>query len=63
MDFSDGEVRCKTSVDVEGSELPSLMVKSLIYANVLMMNKCLPGIMSVVNAGTGPAKAIAKVES
>ena len=42
MDFSDGEVRYKTSIDVEGGELTSPMIKSLIYANVLMMNKYLP---------------------
>ena len=63
MDFSDGEVRYKTSIDVEGGGLASLMVKSLIYANVPTMNKCLPGIMSVIYAGIDPAEAIAKVES
>ena len=63
MDFSDGEVRYKTSIDVEGGELAPLMVKSLIYANVLMMNRYLPGIMSVIYGGTDPAEAIAKVES
>lgn len=63
MDFSDGEIRYKTNIDVEGGELAFLMVKSLIYANVLMMNKYLPGIMSAIYAGTDPAEVIAKVES
>jgi len=63
MDFSDGEVRYKTSIDVEGGELAPQMIKSLIYANVLMMNRYLPGIMSVIYGGTDPAEAIAKVES
>ena len=63
MDFSDGEVRYKTSIDVEGGELASLMVKSLVCANVLMMNKYLPGIMSVIYGGTDPAQAITNVES
>ncbi len=62
MDFSDGEVRYKTSIDVEGGELTTGMVKTLVYTNVLMMNKYLPGIMAVVYADASPADAVAKVE-
>ena len=63
MDFFDGEVRYKTSVDVEGGVLAPKMIKSLIYANVLMMDKYLPGIMSVIYAGTDPAEAVSGIES
>ncbi len=62
MDFSDGEVRYKTSVDVEGGQLTTQMMKTLVYVNVLMMDKYLPGIMSVIYAGTSPADAVAKIE-
>lgn len=62
MDFSDGEVRYKTSVDVEGGQLTTQMVKTLVYVNVLMMDKYLPGIMSVIYAGISPADAIARIE-
>jgi len=62
MDFTDGEVRYKTSVDVEGGELTKQMVKTLVYVNVLMMDKYLPGIMSVIYAGTSPADAVARIE-
>lgn len=62
LDYSDGEVRYKTSIDVEGGELTPGLVKSLIYLNVMMMDKYLPGIMSVIYAGTDPAEAIEKVE-
>jgi hypothetical protein len=63
MDYNDGEVRYKTSIDIEGGELTPGMIKSLIYVNVMMMDRYLPGIMSVIYAGTDPAEAVAKVES
>ena len=62
MDFSDGEVRYKTSIDVEGGELTFKMWKSLVYANVSTMDRYFPGIMSVVYGGTSPEEAIAEVE-
>ena len=62
MDFSDGEVRYKTSVDVEGGQLTLQMIKTLVYLNVLMMDKYLPGIMSVIYADVPPAEAIARIE-
>ena len=62
MDFSDGEIRYKTSIDVEGGQLTTSMVKTLVYTNVLMMDRYLPGIMSVVYGGVSPAEAIAQVE-
>jgi len=62
MDFSDGELRFKTSVDVEGGQLTSQMVKTLVYVNVMMMDRYLPGIMSIIYADAVPADAIAKIE-
>ncbi len=63
MDFSDGEVRYKTSIDVEGGQLVTGMVKTLVYTNVLMMDRYYPGIMSVLYGGVSPADAVAKVEA
>ncbi len=62
MDFTDGEVRFKTSVDIEDSALTFKLIQNLVYMNVLMMDKYLPGIMSVIYAGINPADAIAQVE-
>jgi hypothetical protein len=62
MDFSDGEVRYKTSIDVEGGKLSEKMWKNMVYLNLLMMDKYLPGIMSVVYAGSSPEQAITEVE-
>jgi hypothetical protein len=63
MDFSDGEIRYKTSVDVEGTELNAALLKQLFYANVYMMDKYLPGLMKVCFAGADPAEAIAEIEN
>jgi len=62
LDFSDGEIRYKTSIDVEGSQLSPALVKPLVYANVLMMDRYLPGIMSVIYGNVSPAEAVAKAE-
>lgn len=62
MDYSDGEIRYKTSVDVEGGDLTHEMIKTLVYTNVLMMDKYLPGIMSVLYANIPPEQAVASVE-
>lgn len=62
MDFRDGEVRYKTSIDVEGGQLTPQMVRTMVYTNVLMMDKYLPGIMNVIYGGVSPADAVAQVE-
>ncbi|MEO5952445.1 MAG: YbjN domain-containing protein [Chloroflexia bacterium] len=97
MDFNDGEVRYKTSIDVEGNigtdpadkptdgaaadgaaapekkeastatgeqvQLTFPLMKRLVYNNVGVMDKYMPGIMAVVYGGASPTEAIAKVES
>ncbi len=62
LDFSDGEIRYKTSIDVEGGQLTPALVRPLVYASVLMMDRYLPGIMSVIYGGVSPAEAVAKAE-
>jgi hypothetical protein len=63
MDFEDGEVRFKTSIDVEGTELSLELLNPLLYANVLMMDQYLPGLMSVIYSDVSPATAVEQVES
>lgn len=63
MDFTDGEVRYKTSVDVEGVDLVEPLVRHLIYANVLTMDKYLPGLLRVLYGELSPVEALVEVES
>lgn len=63
LDYGDGEIRYKTSVDVEDVELVEPLVRHLIYANVLTMDKYFPGLMRVLYAGISPADAVSEVEN
>jgi hypothetical protein len=62
LDLSDGEIRYKTSVDVEGDRLSPALVQQLVYANVFTMDRYLPGIMGVIYGHISPEDAIAQVE-
>ena len=62
MDFHDGEVRYKTSLDVEGDTLSPALLRSLVYANVAMMDHYLPGVMAVLYGNVSPEEAIEQVE-
>ena len=63
MDFEEGEIRYKTSIDVEDDSLSSALIKRLVYANVMMIDGYLPGIMSVIYGDVTPRDAIAQIES
>jgi hypothetical protein len=62
LDFADGEVRYKTSIDVEGDRLSFALIQRVVYTNVTMMDEYLPGIMSVIYGDVLPEDAIAKIE-
>jgi hypothetical protein len=62
MDFSDGEIRYKTSIDVEDDDLTPALLKQLLYANVMTMDRYWPGIMAVLYSNVSPAEAIADIE-
>lgn len=58
LDFDDGQISFKTSVDVEGTELSQPLIRQLVYNNVQTMDKFLPGIMSVTFGHTSPVDAL-----
>jgi hypothetical protein len=61
MDFADGEIRYKTSIDVEGSHLDSALIGQLVYANVQVMNTYLPCIMAVIDGNVSPVEKISAI--
>jgi len=63
LDFVDGEIRYKTSIDVEGSTLTFPLIKRLVYTNVMMMDEYLPGITAVTKGEASPEDAIAQIET
>jgi hypothetical protein len=62
LDLAAGEIRYKTSIDVEGDRLSFALIKNLVYTNVMMMDKYLPGIMSVIHDDVAPKQAIDLIE-
>lgn len=62
MDYSDGEVRFKTSADVEGVELTPTFMKNILYANVVMIDRYFPGLMQVIYSGVAATEAIRQIE-
>jgi len=62
LDFAEGEVAYKTSIDVEGSTLTFPQLKRLVNTNVAMMDHYLPGIKSVIQGDASPEEAIRQIE-
>jgi hypothetical protein len=61
LDFDGGEVRFRTSLDVEGGEATEALVRNIVVANVLTMDRYVAGLLAVLN-GTDPADAVEDVE-
>jgi hypothetical protein len=63
MDYGDGEVRFKVSVDVEGAELTPTMIRNMINYCVVTLNRYYPGLMGVLFGNLDPAEAAAEAEA
>jgi hypothetical protein len=61
MDYEDGEVRFRTSIDVEGSALDDALIGTLVNANLSVMDDYFTGVADVA-AGGSPAEVIRRVE-
>jgi len=62
MDYDDGEVRYKTSIDVEGADLTSALTRQIVYANVIIMDRYLPGIMRCIYSDALPQECVEEIE-
>jgi hypothetical protein len=62
LDFGDGEVRYKSSVDFEGELLTPSLIRNAIYPAVETLDHYLPAIMAVAYGGKDPAEAIEEIE-
>ena len=62
LDLADGEVRFKTSLDTGGQDLVGDLLRPVVYTNVLMMDRYLPGLGAVAFGGVSPEQAIADIE-
>lgn len=62
LDFSDGEVRFKTSLDVLGDQLSLPLFRNIVINNLAMMDQYLPGLKAVIDSDVSPAALIAQLE-
>lgn len=63
MDYNDGEIRYKTSLDVENDTLSPALFRNTVSPNLFSIDKYMPGIMALLYAGLTPEQAVAKVEN
>jgi hypothetical protein len=65
LDYDDGEIRFKTSIDVEDfTELALLppLLHHLVYSNVSTLDRYLPAILAVLAGGQSPLEAVAQID-
>jgi hypothetical protein len=62
LDFRDGEVRFKSSIDFEDEALTPNLIRNTIYPAVKLLDTYLPGLMKVAFGGVQPVVAIAEIE-
>ncbi|HTL35117.1 MAG TPA: YbjN domain-containing protein [Kofleriaceae bacterium] len=62
MDFADGEVRYKTSLDFEGDRLSDILLLQLVRANLTIVDSYLPAFVALAAKAITPSDALALVE-
>jgi hypothetical protein len=63
LDYNDGEVRFKSSVDFEDVSLDPKLIRNTIYPAVRLMDKYLPGLLKVAYGGKSPLEAVSEIET
>lgn len=63
IDYSDGEIRLRTSVDLEGTSEPAPLIQQVVHANVSLADRFYPGIMAVLHADVPPVDALERVKA
>jgi hypothetical protein len=63
MNYAEGVVQFRTSVDIEGGELSPKMIQNLAYINVMVTDQYLPGLVMVVEGDATPQEAVERVEN
>jgi hypothetical protein len=61
LDVDGGEVRFRTSIDAEGTTPTPELVRNAVVANVLTMDRYVPGLLAVLQ-GADPADAVEDCE-
>ena len=62
MDFDDGEVRYKTSLDVTDDRLSFALLTQMCEANLYLMDRYYPAVQAVMEKGAAPVDALNSIE-
>ena len=62
MNLLDGELRYKTSIDVEGSGLSHALLKPLVFGNVTMLDRYFDSLVGIIDQGISSEDALSLVE-
>lgn len=62
MDYGDGEVRYKSSLNFEGEVLTDEAIRNAVYPAVQTVDRYLPGLLRVSFGGATPLEAIEEIE-
>lgn len=62
MDYENGEVRFRTSLDFEDQVLNYALISNHVYPNVWMMDRYLPGLFAVVYSEKDPEEILKTIE-
>ncbi|MGE5379689.1 MAG: YbjN domain-containing protein [Methylocystaceae bacterium] len=63
MDWSDGEIRFKTSLYSNGQEFSSELMEPLVWNNLVIMDKYFPGLMALLYGNLNAEAAVSMVEA
>jgi hypothetical protein len=63
LDYDDGEIRYKTSIDVEGGDLSDKMIDNLLRANLTTTDRYFSGLMELIYGDKTPSEIIKKIET
>jgi len=63
LDYSDGEVRYKVSMDTDGIQLNEQLIGQTVAVNCRMMDRYLPGLMAVAYSNETPESAVKRIEA
>lgn len=62
LDYADGEVRYKTSMDFESETLTHNLIRNMVYPAVTTLDHYFGGLMKVIFGGRTPVEAIEEIE-
>ncbi len=61
LDFGDGEIRYKSSIDFEGTQLNTELIRNAVYPALDTMRTYLPGLIEVIKGQT-PLEAFLEID-